>query len=853
VDIPKDPQELRSLLATLNVEELALINWKLSWQKRARPKQLPPEDNSWSIYGIKSGRGFGKRLCIKTPVPTPMGWVALGDLRVGDEVFDENGKPSKISAIYDSLPEIAWRLRFSDHTHIDACAEHLWVTWTHADRKALRRKTFPTEFPENWPAWRSRYLRHGPQVRTTQEIVKTLVYGKRGDTNHCIPLARPLQTARAQLRIDPYVLGYWLGNGGTATSRIYGHREDFDFVRAEFERAGVRFSKDSDEGKDVLRFSVTAYGLITALRALGVAAYKHVPSDYLWADIEQRAGILAGLLDSDGYISPKDGYIEFCSMAKNLADAVMHLARSLGQKPVLSEGRAKLNGTDHGTKYRVTWRPTVNPFRSPRKSAAFKTLGSQGIRNQHRMITGAERIDPVPMRCLTVDSQNHLFLVGAGMIPTHNTLAAANWLGLQAAQDPGSYNFVVAPTYEDVRYTAFEGPTGLFSAIPPELILESNLTVPSITLKNKALIRGFAADSYERLRGPQCGRAWCDEIASWRYPDDAWDMLNFGLRLGTHPQIIWTGTPKPSPFVRKLLKMPNSIVVSGSTYENRANLAPKFFEALAKYEGTKIGRQELYGEVLDPEEEGIIKRSHFRLWPAKTPLPKFQTIIMSLDTAFTEKTFDKRKQSSDPTACTVWGVFEHELMKNVLLLDAWEAHLSFPDLVTRVKKEREFTYGDADEPILKPRFSVPFLRPSHQGRKIDIILIEDKGSGISLRQSLARENILTTPYNPGRMDKLMRLHAVSPVFVHGRVWVVESDKNEGQPRSWAEPLIGQMCSFIGEGSIAHDDLLDTGTQALKLVLDKFGMVFTVPRNTDLEARDQAERIKRRSLTNPYQQ
>ena len=350
-----------------------------------------------------------------------------------------------------------------------------------------------------------------------------------------------------------------------------------------------------------------------------------------------------------------------------------------------------------------------------------------------------------------------------------------------------------------------------------------------------------------------CHRAWCDEIASWRYPDDTWDMLNFGLRLGQHPKILWTGTPKPSPFVRKLVKFPNSIVVSGSTYENRANLAPKFFESLAKYEGTKIGRQELYGEILDPEEEGIVKRSQFRLWPHDKPLPKFSAIIMSLDTAFSEKTFDKKKQSADPTACTVWGVFEFENMKHVMLLDAWEDHLGFPQLVARVKKEREFTYGDADEPLLKPKFSVPFLRPKHQGRKIDIILIEDKGSGISLRQALASENILTTPYNPGRMDKLMCLHAVSPVFANNRVWVVESNKTPGTPRSWAEPVIAQFCSYIGEGSLSHDDLLDTGTQALKLILDQFGMTFTVPRNLEFEAQQQAERIKRGAKTNPYQQ
>lgn len=432
------------------------------------------------------------------------------------------------------------------------------------------------------------------------------------------------------------------------------------------------------------------------------------------------------------------------------------------------------------------------------------------------------------------------------------TLSGANWIGLNAAGDPGSYNFVIAPTYEDVRFTCFEGPTGLFNVIPKRWVAKVDLGMPSITLINGALIRGFSADVPERLRGPQCHRAWCDEIASWRYPDKALDNLIFGLRLGTKPRIFWTGTPKPTPFMRKLVKMPKSIIVSGSTYENRANLADIFFENVAKYEGTNLGRQELYGEVLDPEEAGIVKRSQWRLWPADKKLPKFGLIILSLDTAFTEEDFDKKEQTTDPSAGSVWGVFEYERQKHVMLLDAWEEHLSFPKLVERVKAEMEKTYGDADEPLMRP--NVPLLqRPKHQGRKPDLILIEDKGSGISLRQTLASEDILTTPYNPGNADKLTRLHVVTPVFAHGRVWAVESAKNPGQPRTWADPLISQVCTFIGEGSLEHDDLLDTTTQAMKLIMDKFGMRFTPKPIPDPQqvAVALAAKEKREKRGNPY--
>lgn len=430
------------------------------------------------------------------------------------------------------------------------------------------------------------------------------------------------------------------------------------------------------------------------------------------------------------------------------------------------------------------------------------------------------------------------------------TLMGAQWIGQWAASDPGSYNFVIAPTHDDVRYTCFEGPSGLFSVIPPQLIADCNLTLPSITLTNRSIIRGFAAVAPERLRGPQCSRVWMDEIASWREPQKCWDNLMFGLRLGSSPQVLWTGTPKPTPFVTKLSRALTDILVLGSTYENAENLPDIYYENVAKYEGTKIGRQELYGELIDPEESGFVKRSDWRLWPNGKPLPKFKFIILSLDTAFTEKTFDKKELENDPTACSVWGLFEYERKEHILLVDCWEDHLGFPELIRRTKREMKRTYGDADEPLIKVVYPGESRAP-HHGRKPDIILIEDKGSGISLRQSLAVENIFTEPYNPGGMDKLSRLHAVSPLFPHKRVWALESRINPGQPMSWADPLITQVCSYYGEGSIEHDDLLDSTTQALKFLMDKFRMTFTNRVDPEEKTKQNLERLKQQREGNPY--
>lgn len=401
------------------------------------------------------------------------------------------------------------------------------------------------------------------------------------------------------------------------------------------------------------------------------------------------------------------------------------------------------------------------------------------------------------------------------------TRVGAEWMGRVAYTcKEGLPYAVVAPTQNDVRFTCFEGQSGLINIIPQECIKRYRGDDLLIELTNGATIRGFSAEKAERLRGPEHAAAWCDEIAAWgKDAEYTLDMLQMGLRIGAFPRLLWTSTPKPTQLVRALTTpKPGRIIVRGATFDNRANLADKFLDNLEKYEGTKIGRQELYGELIDPEEAGIVRRSQFNLWPAQRPLPAFDWIIMSLDTAYTEKTLDT-KGDPDPTACGVWGVFQYKGMSHVMLLDCWEDHLGLPDLMKRVKKELNTSYGDdADTALIKPLFGS--AKPLTSGRKPDILLIEDKGSGISLRQMLERAGIEAYAYNPGRADKLARLHIVSPVFAAKRVWLPESEKHPGKPRTWCDPLVTQLCSFAGEGSIKHDDHVDQTTQALRVMLDK---------------------------------
>ena len=195
------------------------------------------------------------------------------------------------------------------------------------------------------------------------------------------------------------------------------------------------------------------------------------------------------------------------------------------------------------------------------------------------------------------------------------TFAGANWIGLEAAKNPGSVCAVVAPTHQDLRRTCFEGESGLLAVIPSELLKgdgvekgynKSNL---EILFANGSKIQGFSAEKPDRIRGGNFSAAWCDELAAWQGQTqtgtsnnmrESWDMLMLALRVGDKPRCVVTTTPRPLPLIKELMKARGTLLSVGSTYENAENLAPAFLNQLTKkYEGTRLGRQELEAEILE--------------------------------------------------------------------------------------------------------------------------------------------------------------------------------------------------------------------------------------------------------------
>ena len=427
-----------------------------------------------------------------------------------------------------------------------------------------------------------------------------------------------------------------------------------------------------------------------------------------------------------------------------------------------------------------------------------------------------------------------LMLAGRGSGKTHT---ASHWIGIRAWTFDNTRWLVTAPTSNDIRATCFEGDSGLLNIIPPSLIRDYNKSLFEITLTNGSIIQGIPGSEPERYRGKQYHGAWFDELCAFDYLDEAYDGVQFTLRL-KDPRIprvqqIITTTPKPKELIVDLNegKVGGDVyVANASSYDNRANLSETFFKQLETYDGTDIGRQEIYGEILDPESAGIIKRKQFKLWPADKPTPTLEYVIASYDPATSEKTMN------DPTACTIWGVFEQlDAGTAIILLDAWDAHLAYPELRRKVIEDyKEVVYG-ADNDFAK-------------GRKADLILMEDKSAGISLIQELQGAMVPVRGYNPGRADKVQRLNIVAPLVAKGKVFIPEDTKQKGDYADWAKRFLRQVCSFPEAGG--HDDYVDSLSQALRVLRDSgwIQLDYLPPRDYSYADDDYGKRF-----TNPYAQ
>lgn len=179
------------------------------------------------------------------------------------------------------------------------------------------------------------------------------------------------------------------------------------------------------------------------------------------------------------------------------------------------------------------------------------------------------------------------------------TRVGAEWSIKQAREIPKSHGALIGPTAADVRDVMVEGDSGIMAISSEGFMPEYEPSKRRLTWPNGSVASLYSAEKPRQLRGPEHHWIWADELAFWKYIE-TWDMAQFGLRLGANPQAVITTTPRPIKVIKDLLKDPACVVTGGTSYENRDNLAPSFFEKIVKkYEGTRLGRQELNAEILD--------------------------------------------------------------------------------------------------------------------------------------------------------------------------------------------------------------------------------------------------------------
>lgn len=354
------------------------------------------------LITVAARTSIGKALALDTPIPTPSGWTTMRDLQVGSEVLGMDGKPVFVSAVTGVQNERdCFVLDFSDDSAITADAEHLWLTETWVKDAAGER------------------VRTEESVKTTQQIYDAM-HTEGSDEIHSVRIAEPFELENRALLIDPYLLGYWLGKGESASAAMSVPHEGRSDLLLRIKGAGLYYSvTDEDDEQSLVRFSsipVQRGKFVESrdemgkrLRALSLDKNKHIPQAYMRASRNQRQELLDGILDSHGIISA-DGARSFIAADNRLAEDVSELIRTLGHIAHITE---EPSTGEHGETifdYRVSFTPKDDA--QPETARVY--------------IRAIEQTASVPVKCIQVDNADHMYLAGTTMIPTHNTVMAVN-------------------------------------------------------------------------------------------------------------------------------------------------------------------------------------------------------------------------------------------------------------------------------------------------------------------------------------------------------------------------------------------------------------------------------------------
>lgn len=727
----------------------------------------------------------GKELSDDTLVPTPQGFVRHGDLKCGDYVFNAEGKPVKVLAVSEKV-QSEYVVTFSDGEKVECHGNHEWVV---LDRSYRKQRTLET-----------RYI-------ATQKLYSG-IEGKRGchyrfqiASNVCVDF-QPQQTP-----IPPYVLGAWLGDGLYESGLMHIGNGDTEIIQKISQYYNVHENLGSQSTQ---RFRLE--GLTKHLHEAGVFGDKHIPDSFIYNSVEARKELIAGLIDTDGYVYQKNGRVTISNANKRIIDNAALILRSLGQMPTICEYAPRLSsGGVQGklTVYQLCFNPTMDfPTVVPRKRIM------RTITNRRRTIVRIERKEGLGIgNCIQVEGG--VYLVGEHFIPTHNSeivsrnfpawafgknpdlkivgcsysadLAEQFSRSIQRTVDSSEYHEIFPDSYlngsnvrtmvrgylRNINVFEFVNHRGYYKAVG----VGGGLTGTAVDI---AIIDDPVKDAIEAYSDTYRARVWdwYNSVLTTRLHNNSkqlfimtrWHEDDLAGRILKTEGDNWTVLRIPAiceedgdgelhshRHVGDALWPERHSIEKLDKYRQRA---PKEFNALYQQRPTIEG-----GNIV--KRDWFLKISYLDFWAMHFNEP----IHFYLDTAYDKKS-KKKGVDNDPSgilaACRI--------KNNIYLVNGAKVYKEMPDLL---------------------KF-LPQYMADNGGSDESRLCIEPKANGKSVAQMLKTITTLNVRYTETPTDsKEVRLRAVSPKVECGRVYIVEGP--------WNEDFLDEVCGFPTQ---PHDEYVD---------------------------------------------
>jgi len=715
----------------------------------------------------------GKALDVNTPIPTPDGWKRMGDLGPGDLVFGLEGRPITVVGVSPEWRDRRlYRIAGNEVEPFYADAEHEWLV--RLDRK-----------------WGARTIRTSRYLADRTSPRKPLIEHHRG-------MALP----DAELAIHPWLLGMWLGDGTSSNGAITSGDQDCQWVRKKIENECGFKTRMRSDGKT---FGVL--GLHVLLRHLDLLGNKFIPSVYLRSSARQRLELLQGLVDSDGYVA-KDGQVEFCTTNIRLADVTAELVRSLGVKCNVIMGRATLYGKYIGPKYRVMFY-MAGAASMPRKAERCRN----GVRSPGLYVDVQKTQVFGDTVCIEVDSEDHLFLAGRSMVPTHNSETTSKMLS-QWFLDLFPHKRVILASYGDtlasgwsrqVRDEFVQNPKTWTEIEPTHSRANDWSTTRGGGMKTAGIeggITGRGADlfiiddphkdwvSVQSAAGRQAIIDWFKSVVYPRLQPGAtvivvqtrWHKRDLAGYLLTEHDDDWTELRYTA------LAESNDLLgrKPGEALCPERYTAERLQHIRDKGVGSRVFAG-LYQQRPSEAQGNYIKRDWIRYYggPTGKELPtSLRNMLQSWDLNFGKKAKNTKRSSYVVGQC--WA----EDGADVYLLDQLRGR---------------WTHTTNKKKVVAFREAWPAC---------DLTIIEDAASGAPLVDDLrgtVRGLIAVAP----KGDKESRLQSIAPMFESGNVWLPHPSI-----APWVYEYVEEVVDFPnGE----YSDQVDTTSQALKRLSKRGGV------------------------------